>query len=345
MQTLRTLKALERERLVVADPRLAEAAEAMAIAITPEMLGLIDRADPADPIARQFVPSTAETEISADELADPIGDESRSPVKGIVHRYPDRVLLKPLHVCPVYCRFCFRREKVGPGGEALSAAELDAAVAYIRARPEIWEVILTGGDPLMLAPRRLAKLIAALDAIDHVGVIRVHSRVPIVDPSRVTDELLAALKPRRAALWFAVHCNHARELGTAARGALARLADAGIPLMGQTVLLAGVNDDVETLEALMRALVRCRVKPYYLHHPDLVRGTGHFRVSVERGQALMKALRGRLSGLGQPTYVLDVPGGHGKVPIGPGYLGDDPDALPGALLVEDAFGGRHRYPR
>ena len=142
--------------------------------------------------------------------------------------------------------------------------------------------------------------------------------MPIVDPARVTDELVAALKPRRATLWFGVHCNHARELTPAARAALARLADAGIPLMGQTVLLAGVNDDVETLDQLMRALVMARVKPYYLHHPDLVRGTGHFRVSVERGQALMKALRGRLSGLAQPTYVLDVPGGHGKVPIGPG---------------------------
>jgi lysine 2,3-aminomutase len=266
-------------------------------------------------------------------------------VKGIVHRYPDRVLLKPLHVCPVYCRFCFRREKVGPGGEALSAAELDAALAYIQGRSEIWEVILTGGDPLMLAPRRLARLIASLDAIPHVGVIRIHSRVPIVDPSRVTDELVTALKPasrpERAALWFAVHCNHPRELGVSARAALARLADAGIPLMGQTVLLAGVNDDEDTLDALMRALVTARVKPYYLHHPDLVRGTGHFRVSIERGQALMKALRARLSGLAQPTYVLDVPGGHGKVPIGPGYLGDDPDAL----LVEDVFGGQHRYPR
>jgi lysine 2,3-aminomutase len=340
MQTLRTLEALERQRLVTRDARLAKAADAMAIAITPEMLALIDRDDPADPIARQFVPSARETEISPDELADPIGDAARSPVKGIVHRYPDRVLLKPLHVCPVYCRFCFRREKVGPGGEALSTAELDAALAYIRAHREIWEVILTGGDPLMLAPRRLAGLVAALDSIDHVGVIRIHSRVPIVDPSRVNDELLAALKPRRAALWFAVHCNHARELSPAARAALAQLADAGIPLMGQTVLLAGVNDDVETLDALMRALVTARVKPYYLHHPDLVRGTGHFRVSIERGQAMMKALRSRLSGLAQPTYVLDVPGGHGKVPIGPGYLGDDPDAL----VIEDAFGGQHRYP-
>ena len=157
----------------------------------------------------------AETEIAPEELADPIGDEARSPVKGIVHRYPDRVLLKPLHVCPVYCRFCFRREKVGPGGEALSADELAAALAYIRDRPEIWEVILTGGDPLMMSPRRLAELIEALDAIDHVAVIRIHSRVPIVDPCRVTDELVAAMKPRRAPLWLAVHCNHARELAPA----------------------------------------------------------------------------------------------------------------------------------
>ena len=341
MQTLRSLEALEREGLVTPDPRLAAAAESMAIAITPEMLQLIDRRDPArDPIARQFVPSAAETEVSPSELADPIGDEALSPVKGIVHRYPDRVLLKPLHVCPVYCRFCFRREKVGPGGEALSTAELEAAVAYIRAHREIWEVILTGGDPLMLAPRRLGDLIAALDAIAHVAVIRIHSRVPIVDPGRVTEELVAALKPRRASLWLGVHCNHARELTEATRAALAGLANSGIPLMGQTVLLRGVNDDVETLDQLMRALVTARVKPYYLHHPDLVRGTGHFRVPVERGQALMKALRGRLSGLAQPTYVLDVPGGHGKVPIGPAYLGDDPEAL----LVEDAFGGHHRYP-
>ena len=309
METLRTLEALEREGLVTADPRLAAAAEAMAIALTPEMLGLIRRDDPADPIARQFVPSVAETEIAPGELADPIGDEARSPVKGIVHRYPDRVLLKPLHACPVYCRFCFRREKVGPGGDALSADEMSRAVAYIRARPEIWEVILTGGDPLMLAPRRLAGLLEAIDAIDHVGVVRLHSRVPIVDPGRVTDALVEALAPRRAARWLAVHCNHPRELAPAARAALARLADAGLPLLGQTVLLAGVNDDADTLDALMRAL------------------------------------RGRLSGLAQPTYVLDVPGGHGKVPVGPGYLGDDPDASEsGGLVVRDPFGGRHRYP-
>jgi len=341
MQTLRTLEALQDEGLVTPDPRLEAAARSMAIALTPEVTALIDRnALARDPIAKQFVPSIHETEIAPEELADPIGDEARSPVKGIVHRYPDRVLLKPVHVCPVYCRFCFRREKVGPGGEALSAAELSAALAYIRGHGEVWEVILTGGDPLMLAPRRLAELLAALDAISHVAVIRIHSRVPVVDPGRVSDELVAALKPKRAGLWFGIHCNHARELTADARGALARLADAGFPLLGQSVLLAGVNDDADTLEQLMRALVTARVKPYYLHHPDLVRGTGHFRVSIERGQELMKELRSRLSGLAQPTYVLDVPGGHGKVPIGPGYLGDDPQAL----TVEDAFGGTHRYP-
>ena len=341
MKTLRSLNALAREGLLTPDPRLAAAAQSMAIALTPEMAALIDHADIAnDPIARQFVPSAAETEVAPDERADPIGDEARSPVKGIVHRYPDRVLLKPIHVCPVYCRFCFRREKVGPGGEALSDAELEAALDYIRSRPEIWEVILTGGDPLMLAPRRMAKLIAGLDAIGHVAVIRIHSRVPIVEPDRLTDEMVAALRPKRAALWLAVHCNHARELADPSRAALARLVDSGIPLMGQTVLLKGINDDVETLAQLMRALVTARVKPYYLHHPDLVRGTGHFGVSVKQGQALVKALRGRVSGLAQPTDVLDVPGGHGKVPIGPSYLGDDPDALE----VEDAFGGRHAYP-
>ena len=336
MQTLRTLEALEREGLVAADLRLAEAAEAMAIAITPEMLGLIDRRDANDPIARQFVPSVAETEVAPEELSDPIGDEARSPVKGIVHRYPDRVLLKPVHVCPVYCRFCFRREKVGPGGEALSATELEAAIAYIRDRPAIWEVILTGGDPLMLAPRRLAELIAALDAIDHVAVIRIHSRVPIVDPARVTDALVSALKASSKAVYVALHADHPRELTVAARTACARLVDAGIPMLGQTVLLRGVNDDPATLEALMRAFVETRIKPYYLHHADFAPGTAGFRTTIADGQAVMKAIRGRVSGLCQPTYVVDIPGGHGKVPVGPSYLTGGE--------VEDPKGARHAYP-
>jgi lysine 2,3-aminomutase len=321
------------------ESEIAAVAARFAVAITPEMAALIDPADPADPIARQFVPSAAELRTSPEERSDPIGDERLSPLKGIVHRYPDRVLLKPSHVCPVYCRFCFRREQVGPEGETLTAAELAAALDYIRARPQIWEVIVSGGDPFLLSPRRLGALMRALDAIPHLGVIRFHTRVPIVDPARVSAALLRALSAEKA-VYVAIHANHPRELGAAARAACARLAGAGIPLLGQTVLLKGVNDDPTVLAALFRGLVAMRVKPYYLHHPDLAPGTTTFRPSLGEGQALMRALRGRLSGLCQPTYVLDLPGGAGKVPVGPVYLTRDG----AAVVVEDTAGHRQPYP-
>jgi len=328
-------------RAALDDAVLAQVANDYAIAVTPELLDLMDGSPERDPIARQFLPTAHEATTTPAELADPIGDHAHAPVKGIVHRYPDRVLLKPLHACPVYCRFCFRREQVGPGGEALDDAELDAALDYVARRPEIWEVIVTGGDPFMLSPRRISRIVRALDAVTHVAVIRFHSRVPIVDAARVSDELVAALKAERAAVYVGVHCNHARELTPAARASLARLADAGIPLLSQSVLLRGVNDSVEVLEALFRALVAARVKPYYLHHPDLARGTGHFRLSIDEGQALMRALRGRLSGLCQPTYVLDTPGGHGKSPIGPSYVSNPgPD---GKRAIVDYLGGEHAY--
>ncbi|MSP89490.1 MAG: lysine-2,3-aminomutase-like protein [Alphaproteobacteria bacterium] len=310
------------------------------VAVTPDMIDLIDPADPADPIARQFAPDPAELTLRPGESGDPIGDEAHSPVKGIVHRYPDRVLLKPLHTCPVYCRFCFRREMVGPGAKALSAAELNAALDYIGTHKEIWEVIVTGGDPFMLSTRRLSTIMAALGRIPHVAVIRFHTRVPVAEPARVTPDLVAALKSDKA-VYVAIHCNHARELTPAARQACRRLGRAGIPLLGQSVLLKGVNDNPATLEALMRALVAARIKPYYLHHGDLARGTGHFRTTIEEGQALMRALRGRVSGLCQPSYVLDLPGGHGKVPVGPGYLNRAGD---GGYTVEDYRGRRHAYP-
>jgi lysine 2,3-aminomutase len=310
------------------------------LAITPEMAELIDPSDPADPIAAQFIPREAELAVAPEERGDPIGDAAHSPVKGIVHRYPDRVLLKPLHVCPVYCRFCFRREIVGPGGEALSAAELAAALDYIRADPAIWEVIVTGGDPFMLAPRRLASIVAALDGIGHLGVIRLHTRVPIADPGRVTPALVAALQAEKA-VFVVVHANHPRELTAAARAACRRLVDAGIPVLSQTVLLKGVNDDAATLTALMRGLVAMRVKPYYLHHGDLARGTAHFRTTIEAGQAIQRAMRFRVSGLCQPSYVLDLPGGEGKVPIGPSYLAPSGD---GTWLVEDRDGVGRAYP-
>ena len=326
-------------------PAQAAAAEAASarqpLAIGPALLAAIDAGDIADPIARQFVPSAEELEVSEEEMADPIGDHRHSPIKGIVHRYPDRLLLKPIPVCPVYCRFCFRRENVGPDGETLTPAELETALDYIRARPEIWEVILSGGDPLLLSPRRLRDIVRSLDRIPHVGVIRIHSRVPVAAPERIDGDLIAALEVDDSALYVAIHCNHARELTPAARRACRDLAQAGIPLLAQTVLLKGVNDDAAALDALFRALVRNRVRPYYLHHPDLVRGTGHFRPGLETGQALMRALRGRLSGLCQPTYVLDIPGGYGKAPVGPGYLAKDAG---GGWQVEDYCGETHAYP-
>jgi lysine 2,3-aminomutase len=320
---------------------IAAVAARFAVAITPEMAALIDAADPNDPIARQFVPSTAELSTAPDERSDPIGDRRLSPVKGIVHRYPDRVLLKPTHVCPVYCRFCFRREQVGPDGESLSDTELAAALDYIRARPEIWEVIVTGGDPFLLSPRRIRALTRALEAIPHVSVIRFHTRVPIVAPGRITAQLVAALDADKA-VYVAIHANHSRELTPAAGAACRRLAAAGIALLGQSVLLRGVNDDVAALTALFRGLVAMGVKPYYLHHPDPAPGTASFRLSLAEGQALMRQLRGRLSGLCQPTYVLDLPGGYGKVPVGPGYARTDAGAE--RWTIADINGREHCYP-
>jgi lysine 2,3-aminomutase len=302
-------------------PALERVAARYAVAITPDLVELIDKTDPDDPIARQFVPAAAELEVQPGENADPIGDHPHSPVPGIVHRYPDRVLFKLVHVCAVYCRFCFRREMVGPGKDnALSEAAYRAAIDYIRSHPEIWEVILTGGDPLMLSPRRTSEIMAELAAIDHVKIIRFHTRVPVADPARVSAEMVAALKVAGATTWVALHANHARELTGEARAACARLVDAGIPMVSQSVLLRGVNDNIAALSDLMRAFVECRIKPYYLHHGDLAPGTVHLRTTLAEGQDLMRQLRGRVSGLCQPDYVIDIPGGAGKSPVGPSYL-------------------------
>ncbi|MBP6382932.1 MAG: lysine-2,3-aminomutase-like protein [Pseudomonadales bacterium] len=295
---------------------LARVAARYAVAITPAMEALIDPHDPQDPVALQFRPDARELITLADEHPDPIGDHAHAPVEGIVHRYPDRCLLKLVHVCAVYCRYCFRREMVGPAGDGmLGSAELDAAIGYIEAHPEIWEVVLTGGDPFVLSPRRLAEVTTRLAPIPHLKVLRWHTRVPVVDPARVTAELVAAIGSSNATTWVVLHANHPRELTTQARDAIARLADAGIPLLAQTVLLKGVNDDAGTLESLMRALVESRVRPYYLHHLDKAPGTAHFRCTLERGRELVRELRERASGICQPTYVLDIPGGHGKTPI------------------------------
>jgi lysine 2,3-aminomutase len=306
---------------------IAKVGARYAIAITPEIAALIDRSDPYDPIAAQFVPTLAELNTLPQENPDPISDAAFSPVPGLVHRYKDRVLLKVVSVCPVYCRFCFRREMVGPGGEGLSGAALDNAIAYIAERPEIFEVIMTGGDPFMLSPRRVADLTTRLAAIPHVKVLRWHTRVPMVDSARVTPEFVAALRAPGVATWVAVHANHTREFTAAACDALGRLADGGVALVSQSVLLKGVNDNVEALSDLMRAFIVNRVKPYYLHHPDLAPGTSHFRPTIAQGQALMRELRLATSGLAQPLYVLDVPDGAIKAPLGEAYVQEDDSGM------------------
>jgi lysine 2,3-aminomutase len=295
---------------------LERVAERYAVAITPAVAALINAADAHDPIARQFVPDPAELDVQPDEAADPLGDGVHSPVEGLVHRYPDRVLLKLVNVCAVYCRFCFRREMIGPGKPTmLSERALADALAYISVHREIWEVILSGGDPLVLSARRLAAVMKRLGAIEHVKIIRVHTRVPAVDPRRITPALVHALKASGKTTYVVLHANHARELTPAARTACGRLVDAGVPMLAQSVLLKGVNDDVETLGELMRAFVECRIKPYYLHHLDRAPGTAHFRTAIAHGQDLMRALRTRFSGLCQPSYVIDRPG-EGKIPVG-----------------------------
>jgi lysine 2,3-aminomutase len=299
-----------------ARPALDALAERYAIAIPSGLAARITAPD--DPLGRQFVPDPAELETAPEERQDPIGDEALSPIKGIVHRYPDRVLLKPLLVCPVYCRFCFRREQVGPKGGLLSEAELEAACAWIAARPQIREVILSGGEPLALAPRRLGALLRRLAALPAIEILRIHTRLPVALPERVDERLLAALAVDKP-LFLVLHANHPREFGPETEAALRRLAGAGIPLLGQSVLLRGVNDDAATLAELWRTMLRNRVKPYYLHALDRAPGTARFEVPIAEGRALLESLRGKISGLAWPTFVLDIPGGYGKVPVGPDY--------------------------
>ena len=264
-------------------PEAAGVAVRYAIGVSEDVAALIDPNDAADPIARQYLPDPRELTTRPEERLDPIGDAAHSPCEGLVHRYPDRVLLKLVDVCAVYCRFCFRREMVGPGGGgALAPAALDAAMAYVVARPHIWEVILTGGDPLAASPRRLADVAERLAAIPHVKILRVHTRLPVAAPERVRSDLIDALMRSGKRVYVAVHANHPRELTPAARSACARLAAAGCVLISQSVLLRGVNDDPGVLASLMRGFVEAGIKPYYLHHPDLAPGTSHFRLGLAR---------------------------------------------------------------
>lgn len=324
------------ERAGITDPAeraaLDEVVATFRVRVTPAMAEVA-----SEGVRAQFAPDIRELAVLPEEMVDPIGDEAHSPVPGLTHRYADRAILHATKTCEVYCRFCFRRETVGDSGH-LAEAEFERVLDYLRETPAVREVIFTGGDPLVLSARRLQGMLDRLEALGTLDMVRFHTRVPVVAPERVTDALVAALD-RALPVWMVVHVNHADEITAAAAGALRRLNRAGVPLLSQTVLLRGVNADVDTLEALFRTLIGHRVKPYYLHHPDLAKGTGHFRVTLAEGQAVMAALRGRLTGIAQPVYVLDIPGGHGKVPVGPGYLQRDG----GDWLVTDPQGRVHRY--
>jgi lysine 2,3-aminomutase len=317
---------------------LAVVAAAYSVAVPPGVATLIERPD--DGIGRQFLPDSAELRTLPGENVDPIGDDAHQATRGLIHRYPDRALLKLTSICPVYCRFCFRRARVGAGTEGLLGEEaLDDAFAYLAQRKEIWELIVTGGDPLAISPRRLADLSQRLRATEHIKILRFHSRVPALEPERIGPELIAALKASGKTVYVALHANHPRELTPSAREACGKLVDAGIVMVSQTVLLRGVNDDIETLSNLMRAFVEMRIKPYYLHHPDLAPGTSHLRLPLEEGQALVRGLLGNVSGLCQPVYVLDIPGGHGKAPAGPTYLSREGEGW----SVADWRGKSHAY--
>lgn len=296
---------------------------------------------PDDAVARQYVPDVREGDILPEEEADPIGDDAHSPTKGLVHRYPDRVLLKITDTCAVYCRFCFRKEMVGKGQGVLSPFEIGDAINYIRANPQIKEVILSGGDPLTLSNRRLSDVLSALSGIEHLDIIRFHTRAPLVQPDRIDDDLVALIRAQEKALYVVMHVNHAQEIDNRIKAALKRLSSSGAVLLSQTVLLKGINNNAAVLETLFRTLLANRVKPYYLHHPDLAPGTSHFRVDIKEGQDIMKQLRGRVTGLAYPHYVLDIPGGYGKVPLSASYLEELAD---GTYKIEDIHGMQHAYP-
>lgn len=316
-RTIRDARGLAEAGLIPpgAQAAAARVAERYAIAVTPHVAGLMDAADPADPIARQYIPDAAELVTAPGEMDDPTADGPFTPVKGVVHRYPDRALLKPLLACPVYCRFCFRREMVGPDGGVLSEAELEAALAWFEGTPAVREAVLTGGDPFMLSARRLGAILARLGAVPHIETLRVHTRVPVADPARVDEALVGALRGAGKPVYVAVHANHAREFSGAALPALARLAEAGVVLLGQSVLLRGVNDSAAALEDLVRAMVRARVRPYYLHALDPAPGVARFAVPDAEGVALVEGLRGRVPGFAVPVFVRERPNGGGKRPV------------------------------
>ncbi|MCH9682818.1 MAG: KamA family radical SAM protein [Deltaproteobacteria bacterium] len=318
---IRTSAEIDRAPLTAEElEALAPAAKAFKTRAPRHYLNLVDWNDPEDPIRRQVIPAPQELEFAEDEREDPIGDAAYSPVPRLTHRYPDRVLLYPTYHCSLYCRFCFRKESLNDVDQGYSQRALDPALDYIAAHTELREVILTGGDPLMLRDDHLEYLRGRLEAIPHLRLLRLHTRVPVALPQRVTAGAVEALRGRLMVA-IVTHFNHPREITPEAADACRRIRESGFMLLNQCVLMRGVNDDAATLRELFQELVyTLGAKPYYLHHCDLTRGIRHFRTSIDKGLELMEQLRGNISGLCQPTYVLDLPGGHGKIPLGPSYV-------------------------
>jgi len=315
-------QALERRhRVRVAVHRGVEeaAVRKLAVAVPPSFFNLIDGNNPDDPIRRQVIPRREEMDYAAHEMADPCGEDKDMVAPGLVHRYPDRVLFLITDRCAAYCRYCTRSRIVSGVGEQELEVDFDEALAYLRVHTEVRDVLLSGGDPLLFSDGRLEALLRKIRAIPHIEIVRIGSRVPVFLPQRITPELCAMLRQFHP-LWINIHVNHPSELTAEVRDALGRLADAGIPMGNQSVLLKGVNDDAETLKILFQKLIRARVRPYYLYQCDLIQGTNHLRVPVSRGIELMRQIRGFTTGFSVPQYVVDGPGGGGKIPLNPDYI-------------------------
>ena len=316
------------------------AGKKLALGITPHFFNLIDREDPDCPIRRQVVPRIEESITASDEMLDPCGEDSNMPVPGLVHRYPDRVLLLVTDRCASYCRYCTRSRVVSGAGEQELTMDLEGAFAYLEKHPEVRDVLLSGGDPLLLSDSKLDAILTRLRQIPTIEFIRIGTRIPIFLPQRITTDLLNVLKKHHP-LWMSVHSNHPKELTQEVRMALGRLADAGIPLGNQSVLLKGVNDRADTLKSLFHKLLLCRVRPYYLYQCDLISGSAHLRTTIREGQEIMEQLRGHTTGYAVPTYVVDGPGGGGKIPIGPNYIVGMAD---NRVIIKNYKGDVYEYP-
>jgi len=316
-----TLEGLEKHLVLTPEERAGVilSGNKLALAVTPHYFNLIERENPACPIRRQIIPHAGEGEFSGAEMADPCGEDSHMPVPGLVHRYPDRVLFLVTDRCAAYCRYCTRSRVVSGAGEQELETDFDQAIAYLEKHTEVRDVLLSGGDPLLFADEKLDALLGRLRAIPHIEFLRIGTRVPIFLPQRITPELCAVLSKHHP-LFMSVHVNHPRELTTEVHDALARLADHGVPLGNQSVLLRGVNDSLPVMKSLVQKLLRCRVRPYYLYQCDLIKGSAHLRAPVAKGIEIIEGLRGHTTGYAVPQYVIDAPGGGGKVPVNPGYV-------------------------